>query len=128
MKVSIFAFYLFFILSCRHDQPLKLPTFDGEAFKKDRGGCLAQRSGWQAFLETHKKVFLGATENQIFSTLGRYDYQILDKKNEKTFVYFLEKGSHCLHIQSPSLAKCMVIKFNSVSLVKEVIFNQGNPD
>lgn len=119
---------IFVIFSCQSRTPISIPNFDTESFKNDRGGCKNDRLKAKAILETNKEKLLGTFENQVFSTFGRYDYQILDKKNEKVFVYFLEKGAHCIQIQNPSQAQCMIIYLNSVSLVKEVVFQKGNPN
>lgn len=118
---------LLLLASCQSRTPISIPNFDSESFKQDRGGCKNERIKAFENLQANKNKFLGTFENQIFATLGRYDYQILDKKNEKIFVYFLEKGPHCTQIQNPSQAQCMIIYLNSVSLVKEVVFQKGNP-
>lgn len=118
---------IFVIVSCQSRTPITISNFDAGNFKNDRGGCKNERLKALPILKANKNKLLGSFENQIFSTFGRYDYQILDKKNEKIFVYFLEKGAHCTQIQNSSQAQCMIIYLNSVSLVKEVIFQKGNP-
>lgn len=127
MRIS-FAFILLLLLnSCSSYSPVEIPGFDSDAFKKDRGGCNNYRITQFENLKKQKDLLLGASENQIIQTLGRYDYQILDKKNQKVFVYFLEKGPQCEFIQNPTTSEAMVIYLNSVSLTKEVLFQKGNP-
>jgi hypothetical protein len=118
---------VFIISACKDTKPLKINGIDLVKFKNDRGGCNGNRINAKNILEKNRDILLSTEENQIFATFGRYDYQILDKKNEKQFVYFLEKGEHCKNIQNPTTAHCMILSFNSVSLVKEVNFKKGNP-
>jgi hypothetical protein len=50
---------------------------------------------------------------------------MLDKKNEKFFVYFFEKGPQCENIRNPTTSEAMIFHFNSVGLVNEVIIQKG---
>lgn len=118
---------IFVLTSCSRQKPVEIPGFDNESFKTDRGGCELKRIGSLDILKQNKDKFLGMSENSVFATLGRYDYQILDKRNEKIFIYFIEKGPHCEFIQNESSALRMVIYLNSVSLVKEIGFQNTNP-
>jgi hypothetical protein len=112
---------------CSNSAPVDLGNFDTEGFRSDRGGCENKREALQSDLKAVKDKLLGLSENQTIKALGRYDYQILDRKNEKVFIYFLEKGPQCEHIQNPSSALTMAVYLNSVSLVKEVTFQKGKP-
>jgi hypothetical protein len=120
-------FILLFFVACQSPKSTKIAGVDFEVFKNDRGGCDNKRESFIETLKTNKDALLSFSENQVFATLGRYDFQVLDKKNEKSFVYYLEKGNHCENIQNPSEAQSLTLKFNSVSLVKEVLLGRGNP-
>ncbi|RYU95968.1 hypothetical protein [Emticicia agri] len=102
-----------------------LGDFDLQSFKTDRGGCEDKRVKLIDPLKALRPKILGLTENQIIENLGRYDYQILSRRNEKVFVYFLEKGPQCEQIQNPTNARSMLLYFNAASLVKEVSFQNG---
>ncbi len=96
-------------------------------FKKDRGGCEDFRVKEIEHLKVAKDSLLSHSENEVLATLGRYDFQILDTKNQKVFVYYLEKGPQCENIQNETSATSMAVYFNAVSLVKEVTFQKGMP-
>lgn len=104
-----------------------LGTFDQKTFRTDRGACEGKREKLIEELKTLRPKILGLTENQVIETLGRYDFQILSRRNEKVFVFYLEKGAHCENIQNPTQARSMILYFNAASLVKEVSFQFGSP-
>jgi hypothetical protein len=125
-KGKLLLIFLILILqSCGLTTSLKLDNIALEVFKKDRIGCKNDRTPMIGELEKQKKKFLGISENEIFYTIGRYDYQTIDKKNEKVFVYFLESGTQCENLRNRTEATCLILKFNSVSLVKEAIIQKG---
>lgn len=123
--------FIFFILvcalncACSLTKSPEIPDFDAKIFKKDKLGCGNQRKGFIKILETNKEKLLGISENEIYYYLGKYDYQGIDPKNEKVFVYFLEAGAQCNNLRNRTNAKSMTLKFNAVSLVKEVIIQEG---
>ena len=123
-----FIFVISFLLleSC-NSKEINLGDFDMETFKKDRGACNGKRTAMIADLKKLQPNILGLSERQIFSSIGRYDFQILDRRNQRYFIYFLEKGPHCEQIQKPSQAQTMALKFNAVGLVKEITFQVGLP-
>lgn len=114
------------LFSCQKKKA-DLGTFDLQSFKTDRGGCEGKREKLIEELKILKPKILGLTENQVVETLGRYDFQILSRRNEKVFVFYLEKGLHCEVIQNPTQARSMILYFNAASLVKEVSFQFGSP-
>jgi hypothetical protein len=101
--------------------------FDFKAFKSDRGSCNEARTKMIDELKNVKEEIKGMSQNEVFDTFGRYDMQLLDERNTKSFIYFLEKGPHCETPKKPSQARTMVLRFNAVSLVNEVEFMQGIP-
>lgn len=122
---KILIISLISLFSCR-EKKADLGNFDLQSFKTDRGGCEGKRDKLIEDLKQLRPKMLSLTENQIVDNFGRYDYQILSRRNEKVFVYFLEKGPQCEYIQNPTKARSMVVYFNSVSLVKEVSFQNGS--
>jgi hypothetical protein len=111
--------------ACSYGDPLQVPGLDAEAFQNDRGGCHGGRAKQIALVKEHKDKFLGISENEIFKGIGRYDYQVLDRKNEKVFVYFLEPGPQCEQMQNPTEAESLVLYMNAVKLVKQVVIQKG---
>jgi len=113
------------LCACK-EKKVDLGNFDLQSFKTDRGGCEGKRVKQIEDLKQLRSKMLSLTENQIVENFGRYDYQILSRRNEKVFVYFLEKGPQCEAIQNSTTARSMVLYFNAVSLVKEVSFQTGS--
>lgn len=129
MKISLWAFFAAFtlLIGCSKNTPLDLKGLDTATFEKDRGGCLNQRQNLIEELKKRENLLLGASQNQIAEALGRYDFQILDERNQKVYVYFLEKGPHCEFIQNPSQAQTLALHFSAISLVKKVTYQRGTP-
>ncbi len=126
MRNLIVLLFCITLFSCQKKKA-DLGTFDLQTFRTDRGGCEGKREKLIEELKTLKPKILGLTENQVVETLGRYDFQILSRRNEKVFVFYLEKGPHCEVIQNPTQARSMILYFNAASLVKEVSFQFGSP-
>lgn len=120
-----FLILIFILSSCSYSKPLDIPGFDKTVFSGDRGACKNQRSTMREILFKNKDMILGISENEVFKALGRYDYQGLGRKNEKSWVYFFEKGPQCENIQNTTSSEAMILQFNSIGLVKEVVFNKG---
>lgn len=126
--IQVGFFLLLTVLSgCQKFTPLDLGDFDQETFQSDRGGCRGERVAVEAKLRALESKLLGASENQIKDALGRYDFQILDERSQKAFVYYLAPGPHCEAIQNPSDAISMSLSFNAIGLVKQVTFQRGMP-
>lgn len=125
MKKAFLVALALVMNACSYSDPLQVPGLDAEAFQNDRGGCNGGRSKQIALVKEHKDKFLGISENEIFKAIGRYDYQVLDRKNEKVFVYFLEPGPQCEQMQNPTEAESLVLYMNAVKLVRQVVIRKG---
>jgi len=127
-SIQIGFFVLLLLLTgCQKFTPLDLGNFDQATFKNDRGGCQGKRLAQIDAFKSLESKLLGASENQIKDALGRYDFQILDERSQKVFVYYFEKGPHCEAIQNPSQAQSVALYFNAIGLVKQVTFQRGMP-
>lgn len=123
----LFVVFLLSLAGCQ-SKPIDLGNrVDLNGFRSDRGGCNSIRTEMTDDIIAVKDLLLSHSENELLATLGRYDFQIIDRKNEKVFIYYLEAGPHCEHIQNESSALSMAVYLNSVSLVKEITFQQGKP-
>lgn len=125
MKKAFLVALALVMNACSYSDPLQVPGLDAEAFQNDRGGCNGGRSKQIVLVKEHKDKFLGISENEIFKAIGRYDYQVLDRKNEKVFVYFLEPGPQCEQMQNPTEAESLVLYMNAVKLVRQVVIRKG---
>ena len=115
----------FLLLGCSISDPLEIPNFNAENFKSDRGGCKSLRVPEIENLKAAKELILGTSENALFKAIGRYDYQVLSKRNEKIYVYFLEPGPQCEYIQNSTDALSLVLYMNATKLVKEMEIQRG---
>jgi len=97
--------------------------FDTAAFRSDRKACEGKREPLSPQLEMVKDSLLGYGENKLTATLGRYDLQMLDERNQKVFIYFLAAGPQC--DGNASSARTMAVYFNATKLVKEITFQDG---
>ncbi|MGL4631826.1 MAG: hypothetical protein ACRCVT_11555 [Leadbetterella sp.] len=125
LKSFIYIFTVLCICGCGISKSLDIPGMDMTGFRKDKMGCKEIRKSMIPLLKMHKDTFLGVSENEIFYAIGKYDYQALDTKNEKVLVFFLEKGPQCDNLRNRTEALSLILKLNSVSLVKEVILQKG---
>ncbi len=127
-NICIFFAAIVLLAACSYSKPVELEGLDTKTFKADRAACKGDRKKQLEFIKSNKDAFLEISENVVYKTLGRYDFQGLGKKNEKFWVYFLEEGPQCEQIQNESDATCIILYFNAVKLVKEVIVQKGAKD
>lgn len=113
------------LLSCGEAE--KLGNVNLENFKSDRNGCKNLRQIEIDNLMAVQDSLLGMSENEIFNTLGRYDMQILDRRQKKVFIYCLENGEHCQYEDAFPTVRTLALRFNAVSLVNEVSIQVGLP-
>ena len=125
MRYLLIVLFFGVFLGCSESKKLEITGLDSDGFKEDRGGCNGSRKGQLDLIKNNKDEFLGISENELFKYIGRYDYQVLDKKNEKVFVYYLEPGNHCEYMQNSTDAESIVFYINAVKLVKQVVIQKG---
>ena len=125
MKNFLILLLAFTFTGCSYSKPLDFPELDAKAFKSDRGGCNGTRASQLELIRKNKDRFLSLNENVIFKTLGRYDYEVLSKRTQKVFVYYLEPGPQCERIQNPTEAEALLLYFNSAKLVNQVVIQKG---
>ncbi|AWV99883.1 hypothetical protein [Arcticibacterium luteifluviistationis] len=125
MRYFLISFFLIGFFSCR-PKPIDMgAVFSADVFKSDRNACDGLRTSFKEALVANKDSLIGHSENDIFSTLGRYDLQMLDSRNQKVFIYFLEAGPQCESVAKPSESPSMAVYFNATKLVKEITFQDG---
>ena len=125
MRYLLVVLFFGVVFGCSESKKLEITGLDSDGFKEDRGGCNGSRKGQLDLIKNNKDEFLGISENELFKYIGRYDYQVLDKKNEKVFVYYLEPGNHCEYMQNSTDAESIVFYINAVKLVKQVVIQKG---
>jgi outer membrane protein assembly factor BamE (lipoprotein component of BamABCDE complex) len=74
-----------------------------------------------------RRKLLGLAQDDVIDVLGRPDFQLLYKRNQKYYIYFIEPGIQCQGEKENSKARTVSIRFNAVGLASEIIFSQGKP-
>jgi hypothetical protein len=111
------------LLSCS-SQPEKLGTLDLKKWRGDRGSCDGIRTQLVDDFKTEQKQLMGKFADEIGELLGRPDIHQLGERNQKFYVYFLEKGTHCDDIKAPSKSNKVILKFNAVGLLSEITYQE----
>lgn len=119
-------FILFLASSCT--APSSIGNLDLEVWRGDRGACKGQRAALIEDLTAVRSQLLGKSSNEIGKLFGAPDMQQLGKRNLKTYIYFLESGSHCTDKTHMSESKKVVFRFNAVSLLTEINIQQTIPE
>lgn len=110
------------ILMACSSQPDKLGELDLVKWRGDRGGCNGDRILMEEKFKNEQDKIIGKFVNEVGEILGKPDIQQLGGRNQKIYVYFLEKGRHCEDIRMKSSAKKVVLKFNAIGLLSEVSY------
>ncbi len=124
-----FVFIIFLTFSSCNSKKPDFKNFDFNKWNSDRKGCKNLRLTQKTALNALKQDIKGVSQNDIAEIFGRPDAQILDERNKKIYVYYLETGEQCLNerIQKPSQSETVALYFNAVGLVIEMTFQKGNP-
>lgn len=121
MKQILIIALLGGLFSCS-SKPEKIGQLDLIKWRSDRGACDSKRTALIDDFKAEQKQLMGKFIDEIGELLGRPDIHQLGERNEKFYVYFLEKGTHCEDIKAPSKAKKVILKFNAVGLLSEITY------
>ena len=109
------------LMACS-SQPDKLGRLDLKKWRGDRGGCKNERTAQSEDFKAEQKQLMGKFIDEVGTILGRPDIHQLGERNQKFYVYFLEKGTHCENSKLNSKAKKVILKFNAVGLLSEITY------
>lgn len=129
--ISVFRFPFFalfltiYTFSCS-SAPERIGTLDLVKWRSDRGGCKDVRKTLEADFKKIEKDILGKHIDEVGHMFGRPDIHQLGGRDQKFYVYFLEKGTHCDDITQKSEAQKVILRFNAVGLLSEITF-QARP-
>ncbi|WP_439555899.1 hypothetical protein [Dyadobacter sp.] len=123
---KFYTLILFVVLNACGAAPDKLGKLDLKKWRSDRGGCEDIRGALKQDFKAVQEELKGKFADDITKILGRPDIHQLGERNQKFYVYFLEKGPQCENIQSPSNAEKVILKFNAVGLLSEITY-QSRP-
>ena len=118
----IFITGLFAMLMACSGQPDKLGRLDLKKWRGDRGGCEGGRMAIAQDFKAEQGQLMGKFIDDVGTILGRPDIHQLGERNQKFYVYFLEKGPHCEDIKTQSKSRKVILKFNAVGLLSEITY------
>lgn len=124
-KLLVLLMALTGLASCTK-QP-KLDGIDLEKWREDRGGCSGQRASMKDQIKALKEELKGVSANDMDDYLGKPDIQQLADRNQKYYIYFLEKGVHCEDKTKKSDAESLGIRFSAMGMATEITFQKGTP-
>ena len=127
--VQYLLLYVFLLLgACHPEQSEQLrKAFDLAQWQADRGGCKGIRTNMIEQVKAAELLIKGLTQNEIADLMGKPDRQQLAERNQKFYVYFLEKGEHCQDNKQVTNARSVAFRFSAIGLVTEVTFQNGMP-
>jgi hypothetical protein len=121
LVVFIFHFLLSITSACTAPSD-RFGELDLVKWRSDRGACKGERTALIGELKKVQTQLLGEQINDVTTLFGRPDIHQLAGRDQKYYVYFLEKGTHCQDMKNKSAAQKVLFHFNSVGLLSEVIF------
>lgn len=126
--ISYFLLFIlhFLMLAACSTSADRFGSLDLVKWRNDRGGCKNVRKGLKNDFKSIEKEILGQHINKVGQLLGRPDIHQLGRRDQKFYIYFLEKGAHCNDMKEKSLAQKVILRFNSVGLLAEINF-QAQP-
>ena len=71
---------------------------------------------------------MGKLADEVGYALGKPDIHQLAGRNQKYYVYFLEKGPQCDDITQKLSALKMILRFNAVGLLSEITYQNDLPE
>lgn len=128
MKLAgkIYIFIAFAFVTACSAPPDKMGNLDLKKWRDDRSGCKGLRAAQIADFKAVQEELKGKFADDVGKILGRPDIHQLGERNQKFYVYYLQKGPQCDNIQGKSNAPKVILKFNAVGLLSEITY-QSNP-
>ncbi len=107
--------------------PDQFGKLDLKKWRSDRGGCNGVRATLLSGFKAEVQNLKGKTANTIGELLGRPDINQIADRNQKFYIYFLEKGTHCDQPGKKSDSRSVAIRMSAIGLATEVTFQNGLP-
>ncbi len=126
LRLFILPVVLFLLSSCS-TPPDQLGKLDLVKWRTDRGGCNGVRATLVDDFKTVRQELKGKSSNEIGRILGRPDSEQLDDRNQKFYIYFLEKGVHCQDPKVKTDSRSVALRISAIGLVTEITFQRGRP-
>ena len=111
--------------ACRESTTFK--NFDSATWKKDKLACKGDRKELSGEFEQIRRELLGMTQEEILDLLGRPDFQLLQERTQKAYVYFIEPGTQCQGDKETSKSRTVYIRFSAMNRATEILYSEGKP-
>lgn len=115
------------LIGCK-SAPDKLGKLDLIKWRQDRAACEGIRPTLVDDFKIEQANLMGKFADDVGVILGRPDIHQLGGRNQKFYVYFLEKGTQCDDISKPSSALKVILRFNAVGLLSEITYQNDLPE
>ena len=126
-RVILFWAILLIGLSGCGSAPDQFGKLDLKKWRGDRGGCNGVRATLVPGFKAEIQKLKGKTANTIGELLGRPDVNQIADRNQKFYIYFLEKGTHCDQAGGKSTSRSVAIRMSAIGLATEITFQNGIP-
>lgn len=127
MKKHLYVLLLFGTLSGCGSAPDQFGKLDLKKWRGDRGGCNGVRATLVPGFKAETQNLKGKTANTIGELLGRPDVNQIADRNQKFYIYFLEKGPQCDQAGGKSTSRSVAIRMSAIGLATEITFQNGIP-
>ncbi|GAB3899406.1 hypothetical protein [Spirosoma agri] len=107
--------------------PDQFGKLDLKKWRGDRGGCNGVRATLVPDFKAEIQNLKGKRANTIGDLLGRPDINQIEDRNQKFYIYFLEKGTHCDGPGIKSDSRSVAIRMSAIGLATEITFQNGLP-
>ena len=128
MKNIAFAAVLTALFSSCAPVPDTLGSLDLAKWREDRNACGGVRATLVEDFKAEQEQLMGKFADDVGQLLGRPDIHQLGSRNQKFYVYFLEKGPQCEDVTKPSSAEKVILRFNAVGLLAEITYQKDLPN
>ncbi|MBD2754900.1 hypothetical protein [Spirosoma validum] len=115
------------LLSRCSPAPDTFGKLDLKKWRGDRGGCNGVRDAILPDFRAEVQNLKGQTANTLTELLGRPDINQIADRNQKFYIYFLEKGPQCDQPGAKSNSRSVAIRMSAIGLATEITFQNGLP-
>lgn len=115
-----------FLFSCA-PPPDQFGKLDLKKWRGDRGGCTGVRAMLEPDFRAEVQNLKGKTSNTLGELLGRPDVNQIADRNQKYYIYFLEKGPQCNQAGKQSNSRSVAIRMSAMGVATEITFQNGIP-
>lgn len=122
----LFAILTALVLGCT-PPPDEFGKLDLKKWRSDRGGCNGIRATLESNFKAEIQNLKGKTANTLGEMLGRPDVNQIADRNQKYYIYFLEKGPQCDMAGKQSNSRSVAIRMSAMGVATEITFQNGIP-